>query len=52
MPLGSVIGGLIGTYVGIVPALIVGAAVSSLSVFWVLHPRILSIRTQPEPATA
>jgi MFS family permease len=52
MPLGSVIGGAMGTYVGIMPTLIAAACVSSASFLWILSPLILGIRTQPEPVAA
>ncbi|HEV3231025.1 MAG TPA: MFS transporter [Candidatus Dormibacteraeota bacterium] len=52
MPLGSIVGGLMGTWWGPVPTLIAGACASSAAGLWILSPRILAIRTQPEPVAA
>jgi len=46
MPIGSFIGGLLGTYLGLVPTLYIGAAVSSLAGLWILAGPI-RLREQP-----
>jgi MFS family permease len=48
IPIGAVIGGILGTVYGVLPAIYVGIAVSLLSGLWILAGPI-RLRVQPEP---
>jgi MFS family permease len=49
MPIGSLIGGVIGSEYGLLPAIYVGIAVQILAGFWILLGPV-RLRKQPEPA--
>lgn len=49
IPIGAFAGGILGTYLGIVPTLWIGAAVSTLSGLWILAGPV-RLKQQPEPA--
>jgi hypothetical protein len=49
LPLGSVIGGALGTTIGILPTIYIGGAVGLTSVLWVLGKPVRGLRQQPEP---
>jgi MFS family permease len=51
IPVGSIIGGLLGDAVGVVNTLYIGAAVSGLAAIWILLGPVIRIREQPEPVT-
>jgi MFS family permease len=48
MPIGAVIGGLIGSTYGLLPAMYIGIAVATFAGFWILIGPI-RLRVQPEP---
>lgn len=50
LPLGALVGGILGTYIGIVPTLIIGALISTLAAVWVLLPPVISLRDIPQTA--
>jgi predicted MFS family arabinose efflux permease len=50
IPIGAVIGGILGSTVGVVPTLILGASIQILAGFWILAGPV-RLRQQPEPAT-
>jgi MFS family permease len=49
IPIGSIIGGILGEAIGIVDTLYVGAIVSGMAALWILLGPVLRIREQPEP---
>ncbi|HVP24166.1 MAG TPA: MFS transporter [Conexivisphaerales archaeon] len=49
-PLGSFIGGILVTVLGIVPTFVAGAVVSALSFFWIALGPIGKLKKMPEPA--
>jgi MFS family permease len=49
MPIGSLIGGILGSTIGVVPTIFVGAAIWSLAGFWILAGPV-RLQKQPEPA--
>jgi MFS family permease len=49
IPVGSFLGGVLGSAIGVWQTLVVGAAVSSLAVFWLLAKPVRSLREQPAP---
>ncbi len=51
IPIGSFVGGVLGSRIGLVPTIYIGAAISTLSVLWILAGPV-SIRGQPELAPA
>jgi MFS family permease len=50
IPVGSILGGLIATAIGLRGAIVVGAAVAALSLPWFLFSPIRSLREMPRPA--
>ena len=50
IPIGAFAGGVLGSTVGVVPTLIIGAAIQMLAGFWILAGPV-RLRVQPEPAT-
>ncbi len=48
LPLGAFIGGILGTYFGIISTLIIGALISTLATVWVLFPPVISLRSIPQ----
>jgi MFS family permease len=51
VPVGSVIGGVLGSLIGVPQTIILGGAISLLSPLWLLGP-VASMRAHPEPASA
>ncbi len=49
IPVGSIIGGLLGGTIGIVDTLYVGALVSGLAVLWIVLGPVVRIKVQPTP---
>jgi predicted MFS family arabinose efflux permease len=49
LPIGSFAGGILGTYLGVVPTLWIGAAIATLAGLWILAGPV-RLRDQPEPA--
>jgi MFS family permease len=52
IPLGTFIGGILGTTIGIVPTLVIGCVIATSAVLWVLGRPVRSLRVQPEPVGA
>lgn len=49
IPVGSFLGGALGSAIGVWQTLVVGAAVQSLAMFWLLAKPVRSLREQPAP---
>ncbi len=49
IPVGSIIGGVLGETVGVVNTLYYGALISGLAMLWILLGPVIRIRKQPEP---
>ncbi len=49
IPVGSIVGGILGESIGVVPTIYLGAFVSGLAVLWILLGPVIKIRKQPEP---
>jgi MFS family permease len=49
IPLGSLLGGIFSTSLGIVPALVIGTLISGGSIFWIVLGPIFKLHKQPEP---
>src|SRR5712691_3730240 len=49
IPVGSIIGGVLGGTIGVVNTLYAGAFVSGLATLWILLGPVVKIRKQPEP---
>jgi len=49
IPIGAIIGGVVGDSIGVVNTLYIGAAVSGLAAVWILLGPVIKIRDQPEP---
>lgn len=49
IPLGSAVGGVLGSQIGLVPTIYVGAAIESLAVIWILAGPV-RLKGQPEPS--
>ena len=48
IPVGSIVGGILGGYLGIVDTIVVGALISGFASLWILLGPVARIRTQPE----
>ena len=49
IPVGSIVGGILGERIGVVPTIYLGAFISGLAVLWILLGPVIKIRKQPEP---
>jgi len=49
LPLGSLMGGFLGTVLGLKPAIAIGIIGGALAVFWVLFSPVRDLRTMPNP---
>jgi predicted MFS family arabinose efflux permease len=49
IPLGAVLGGILGTTIGVLPTVYIGGTVSLASVLWVLGKPVRGLRDQPDP---
>jgi len=47
LPAGSFIGGILGTYIGIVPTILVGGALSGASVIWIIFSEVIRLKEMP-----
>jgi MFS family permease len=52
IPVGSIAGGILGSTIGIVNTLYLGAFLAGLAVIWIISGPVVKIRTQPEPEEA
>jgi MFS family permease len=48
LPVGSIIGGILGTYLGIVPTILFGGAITGLGVLWVVAGEVLGLKEIPK----
>lgn len=51
IPIGAFIGGILGSTIGVVPTILIGAAIQTLSALWILAGPV-RLRVQPEPASS
>jgi MFS family permease len=51
-PLGGVLGGILGTTVGVVQTIIVGGVLSTLAALWIFLGPVIKVKEQPEPVMA
>src|ERR1700694_2404983 len=51
-PVGGVLGGILGTSVGVVPTLILGGAISTLAALWIFLGPVIRLKKQPAPVAA
>jgi predicted MFS family arabinose efflux permease len=51
IPIGSLLGGVLGSTVGVVPTLWIGVVVTTLAVVWIAAGPV-RLRSQPEPSEA
>ena len=49
IPLGAFLGGVLGSTIGVLPTILIGAAIATLAVVWVLGAPVRKLRVQPEP---
>ena len=50
IPVGAFLGGVLGTTIGVVPTIVIGAAIQTLAGLWILAGPV-RLRVQPEPAS-
>ena len=50
IPIGSLLGGILGTYVGVVPTIVIGGFIAVLAAVWILLGPI-RIKVQPQPVS-
>jgi len=50
IPVGSIVGGILGESIGVVPTIYLGAFISGISVLWILLGPVIKIRKQPQPS--
>jgi predicted MFS family arabinose efflux permease len=48
LPVGSIIGGILGAYLGIISTILIGGAITGLAVLWVVAREVLSLREIPQ----
>jgi MFS family permease len=48
IPVGSLIGGILGLYIGIVPTILVGGALSGAAVIWILFSEVIHLKEMPK----
>jgi predicted MFS family arabinose efflux permease len=48
LPAGSIIGGILGTYLGIVPTILIGGGIAGLSVLWVIVGEVIGLKEIPK----
>jgi hypothetical protein len=48
-PLGFLLGGFAGTLFGLIPTIVLGGIICTVSTFFWVAPRIVSLRVAPEP---
>ena len=51
-PLGGVLGGILGTTVGVVQTIILGGVLSTLAALWIFLGPVIRVKAQPAPVTA
>lgn len=51
-PLGGVLGGILGTTVGVVPTIILGGVLSTLAALWIFLGPVIRVKEQPAPVMA
>jgi MFS family permease len=49
IPIGSFVGGILGTAIGLLPTMFVGAALTTLAGVWIATGPVIKLREQPEP---
>jgi MFS family permease len=47
LPAGSFVGGILGTYIGIVPTILVGGAICGASVIWIIFSEVIRLKDMP-----
>ncbi len=47
-PVGSLVGGILGTYLGIVPTILIGGAITGFAVFWVIAAEVMGLKEIPK----
>jgi MFS family permease len=52
MPLGAFVGGILGTSIGLVPTIVLGGIVATLSALWIFLGPVIRLKEQPAPVTA
>jgi MFS family permease len=52
IPIGAALGGVLGSSVGVVQTLIIGGAIETVAVLWILIGPVIRVREQPEPVSA
>jgi MFS family permease len=52
IPLGAFVGGILGTSIGLVPTIVVGGILTTLSALWILAGPVIRLKEQPAPVTA
>ena len=50
MPIGALVGGFLGEFIGLRPTLLVGALGSLLAIFWVYFSPVRALREVPDSA--
>jgi MFS family permease len=52
IPIGSFLGGVLGSRIGIIPTILLGGAISTLAALWILVGPVIKLKEQPAPVTA
>lgn len=52
IPIGSFLGGILGSRVGIVQTIVIGGVISTLAVLWILVGPVIQVKEQPAAVTA
>ena len=52
IPVGSLVGGLLGNVIGVVDTIYIGGAMAGLAVAWIALGPVVKLKRQPEPVQA
>ena len=52
IPVGAVVGGILGTAIGVVPTIIIGSVISALAALWIFVGPVRRLKEQPAPVPA
>jgi predicted MFS family arabinose efflux permease len=52
MPVGAIIGGTLGTTVGVIGTILIGGALQGAAVLWIVSKHVIRLKEMPKPDEA